>query len=105
MSVLPLLPILSGFLIGTSYIPFPPWASLFCFVPLWIYWNDCRTFRQVFVGGWMTGFVLALVGYYIGNNQELVQHYLHQILLGIGIFAVVLVAGYVFLKRRARREI
>ncbi len=24
-----LLPILSGILIGTSYIPFPPWASLF----------------------------------------------------------------------------
>ncbi len=47
--------------------------------------------------------VLALVGYYIGNNQELVQHYLHQILFGIGGFAVVLVAGYVFLKRRARR--
>ena len=49
--------------------------------------------------------VLALVGYYIGNNQELVQHYLHQIVLGIGIFAVVLVAGYVFFKRRAQREI
>ncbi len=48
--------------------------------------------------------VLALVGYYIGNNQELVQHYLHQILLGIGLFAVVLVAGYVFLKRRSQRE-
>ncbi len=47
--------------------------------------------------------VLALVGYYIGNNQELVQHYLHQILLGIGGFAAVLVAGYVFLKRRAKR--
>ena len=48
--------------------------------------------------------VLALVGYYIGNNQELVQHYLHQILIGIGLFAVVLVAGYVFLKRRSQRE-
>ncbi len=48
--------------------------------------------------------VLALVGYYIGNNQELVQHYLHQILVGIGLFAVVLVTGYVFLKRRAQRE-
>lgn len=44
--------------------------------------------------------VLALVGYYIGNNQELVQQYLHQILLGIGIFAVVIVIGYVALKRR-----
>ena len=48
--------------------------------------------------------VLALVGYYIGNNQELVQHYLHQILVGITVFAVILVAGYVFLKRRLQRE-
>ncbi len=60
-------------------------------------------FTGLGAGLWVV--VLALVGYYIGNNQELVQHYLHQILLGIGVFAVVLVAGYVFLKRRAQREI
>ena len=59
-------------------------------------------FTTLGAGLWVI--VLALVGYYIGNNQELVQHYLHQILLGIGIFAVVLVAGYVFLKKRAKRE-
>ncbi len=59
-------------------------------------------FTALGAGLWVI--VLALVGYYIGNNQELVQHYLHQILLGIGIFAVVLVAGYVFLKKRAKRE-
>jgi membrane protein DedA with SNARE-associated domain len=44
--------------------------------------------------------ILALVGYYIGNNQELVNQYLHQILVGIGIFAVLLVTGYVVVKRR-----
>ncbi len=60
-------------------------------------------FTGLGAGLWVV--VLALVGYYIGNNQELVQHYLHQILLGIGVFAVVLVAGTVFLKRRAQREI
>ena len=60
-------------------------------------------FTALGAGLWVI--VLALVGYYIGNNQELVQHYLHQILLGIGIFAVVLVAGYVFLKKRAKLEV
>ncbi|HHL33003.1 MAG TPA: DedA family protein [Desulfobulbaceae bacterium] len=60
-------------------------------------------FTTLGAGLWVI--VLALVGYYIGNNQELVQHYLHQILLGIGIFAVVLVAGYVFLKKRAKLEV
>ena len=35
-----LLPVLSGIFIGTSYIPFPPWASLFCFVPLWLFWQQ-----------------------------------------------------------------
>ena len=44
--------------------------------------------------------ILALVGYYIGNNQELVNQYLHQILVGIGIFAVLLITGYVVVKRR-----
>jgi len=29
-----LLPILTGLFIGTSYIPFPPWAILFGLVPL-----------------------------------------------------------------------
>ena len=33
-----LLPILSGVLLGTSYTPFPPWALLFAFLPLWSLW-------------------------------------------------------------------
>lgn len=44
--------------------------------------------------------VLALVGYYIGNNQELVSQYLHEILLGIGAFALLLVTGYIIVKRK-----
>ena len=44
--------------------------------------------------------VLALLGYFIGNNQELMNQYLHQIVLGTVGFAVILVAGYVLLKRR-----
>jgi membrane protein DedA with SNARE-associated domain len=44
--------------------------------------------------------VLALLGYFIGNNQELMNQYLHQLILAIVGFAVILVAGYVLLKRR-----
>jgi apolipoprotein N-acyltransferase len=58
------LPILSGVLIGTTYIPFPPWASLFCFVPLWIYTLENQdSYKRVFFGGWITGFVLTLIGF------------------------------------------
>ncbi len=55
--------ILSGILIGTSYIPFPPWALFFCFVPLWIQWSKAKTFKEVFISGWITQFVLTLIGF------------------------------------------
>ena len=58
-----LLPVLSGFLIGTSYIPFPPWASLFCFVPLWIFWFQQKDLKNVVLGGWITSFIFTLIGF------------------------------------------
>jgi len=57
------LPVLSGILIGTSYIPFPPWASLFGFVPLWLFWSRQTRFRDVFLGGLTTSFVFTLIGF------------------------------------------
>ena len=67
-------PILSGFLIGTSYIPFPPWALLFGQVPLWLFWLDTLENREsftkkqllwrVFVGGWITQYILTLIGFH-----------------------------------------
>jgi len=58
-----LLPVLSGVLIGTSYIPFPPWASLFCFVPLWIFWQQQSSLKSVFLGGLLTSFIFTLIGF------------------------------------------
>ncbi len=58
-----LLPILSGVFIGTSYIPFPPWASLFCFIPLWIFWKHQNSFKAVLLGGWLTSFVFTIIGF------------------------------------------
>ena len=57
------LAILSGILIGTSYIPFPPWAIFFCFVPLWKIWLEEISPKQIFFTGWITQFVLTLIGF------------------------------------------
>ncbi len=57
------LAILSGILIGTSYIPFPPWAVFFGFVPLWYCWLRAESTAQIFWTGWATQFVLTLIGF------------------------------------------
>lgn len=56
-------PLLSGILIGTSYIPFPPWSALFCFVPLWIFWSRATSLRAVFLAGLFCAFVFTLIGF------------------------------------------
>lgn len=57
------LPMLSGFFIGTSYIPFPPWASLFGFVPLWLFWSRQTELKPVIFGGVITAFVFTMIGF------------------------------------------
>jgi len=58
-----LLPVLSGVLIGTSYIPFPPWASVFCFIPLWIFWEQQTRLRNVILSGILSTFIFTLIGF------------------------------------------
>lgn len=58
------LPILSGFLIGTSYIPFPPWALFFCVVPLFVFWTKENSLKKIFIGGWLTQFFLNAIGFH-----------------------------------------
>lgn len=59
------LPILSGFLVGTSYIPLPPWALFFALVPLFYFWASPSLGRkQALIGGWITQFILNLVGFH-----------------------------------------
>lgn len=64
--------ILSGVLVGTSYIPFPPWALIFCYAPLWVFATDeKRTLAQNFWAGWVTQFVLSLIGFHwIANTAH-----------------------------------
>lgn len=58
-------PLVSGFLIGTTYIPFPPWALLFCYVPLWIFLvQGEKTLKQIFFGAWITQIFLTMIGFH-----------------------------------------
>lgn len=50
-------------MIGTSYIPFPPWAIFFCFVPLWNEWLNESESKKVFLSGWIAQFFLTLIGF------------------------------------------
>ncbi len=66
------LPIVSGFLIGTTYIPFPPWALVFCQVPLWFFWvQNSSNPQRVFWGGWITQFILNLIGFHWVANTAI----------------------------------
>jgi len=57
--------LLSGILVGTSYIPFPPWAVIFCYTPLWLYaTEDSKSAKDSFWAGWLTQFVLSLIGFH-----------------------------------------
>lgn len=86
-----ILPLLSGVLIGTSYIPFPPWAGLFCFIPLWLHWAKQKTLKKVFLAGCLTAFVFTLIGF------NWVAYLLHEFahlnwffsVLGLLLFALV----------------
>ncbi len=57
--------ILSGLIIGTSYIPFYPWGLFFSYLPLW-YWVffHAKTPREAFTAGWVTQFTLTLIGFH-----------------------------------------
>ena len=61
-------------------------------------------FTALGAGIWVV--VLALSGYLIGNNQELIGQYLQQIMLGIAFLCLLLVIGYVFFrKKRSKQQI
>lgn len=58
-------PLASGFLIGLTYIPFPPWAVTFGYAPLWIsIIKKNFSLKETFIAGWITQFVLTLIGFH-----------------------------------------
>jgi apolipoprotein N-acyltransferase len=59
------LPILSGILIGFSWIPFPAWLTWIAWTPLFFWMSSPnRTLRETFWGAWWTQFILSLIGFH-----------------------------------------
>lgn len=70
------LPIVAGLFIGTSYIPFPPWAIFFGLAPLFLFWAQAKTPGQAFLAGWLAQFVLNLIGFHwIANTAIEFGHF------------------------------
>ncbi|RMG56910.1 MAG: DedA family protein [Gammaproteobacteria bacterium] len=58
-------------------------------------------FTSLGAGIWVV--ILALVGYFIGNNHQLIGQYLHQILLVVLTGCLLLVAAYIWWQRKRYR--
>ena len=59
----PTLSMLSGILVGTSTIPFPPWALFFCLCPLMWLWLKESPLR-VFLYTSLSFFIASIVGFF-----------------------------------------
>lgn len=60
------LALLTGVLVGTSYIPYPPWAIAFCYLPLWwatVKASEGKSLKFIFFLGWISQFTLTLLGF------------------------------------------
>ncbi len=55
-------------------------------------------FTALGAGIWVV--ILALTGYLIGNNQQLIAQYLHQIVIALVALCLLLVAGYIFFRKK-----
>jgi apolipoprotein N-acyltransferase len=77
------LAVLSGVLIGTSWIPFPPWALLFCMIPLWWQLSQETSLKSAFWAGWWTQFVLTLIGFFWIAYVTVVFGYMHWTVGGL----------------------
>ena len=54
--------ILTGILIPASYMPFPPWAVFFCFIPLWNFALKQNTLKTILIGGWLCQVFITVCG-------------------------------------------
>jgi len=58
-------------------------------------------FTSLGAGIWVS--VLAFLGYYFGENEDLIKKYLHLILFGFGIFLALILAIYTKKKKKANK--
>ncbi len=79
--------ILSGLLIGTSYIPLPPWALFFCLTPLWFTWLKETSKKRIFFTGWIAQFLLVIIGFHWVPHTIVEFGHMPSIIGLLGLFA------------------
>ena len=57
------LALLSGCLMGSSYIPFPPWALFFYYVPLWLFTLKHQRLKPILIGAWLCQCIGTSIGF------------------------------------------
>lgn len=88
------LALLSGVLTGTSYIPYPPWAVAFCYIPLWwaILRADQLSLKKIFALGWITQFTLTILGF---NWIYFTAREFGHLPVSLSLLAVILFAAFI----------
>ncbi|PWU18677.1 MAG: apolipoprotein N-acyltransferase [Bdellovibrio sp.] len=56
--------ILSALLLGSSYIPLPPWALFFCWVPIWRDVIEEKSLKRIFLKGWVLQVIAISIGFH-----------------------------------------
>lgn len=63
--------LISGILVGTSYMPFWPWALPLAYLPLWISSLRLNSISQIWWQAWVTQFTLTLIGFHwVGHTAH-----------------------------------
>jgi apolipoprotein N-acyltransferase len=63
--------LLTGVLVGTSNVPFVPWAILVCWIPLWAQLRRPLSWTTAFQQAWLSQFVLSLMGFsWLGRTVQ-----------------------------------
>ncbi|MGE0631943.1 MAG: apolipoprotein N-acyltransferase [Pseudobdellovibrionaceae bacterium] len=89
------LPILTAFLLVTSFIPFPPWALFLGWTPLMWFWiSRTKTWKEVFWGGWITQFTFSMIGFHWIAHTA---HEFGQIPWGVAILVLLIFSTLVHL--------
>jgi membrane protein DedA with SNARE-associated domain len=66
--------------------------------------NHLRFTLYTTVGAALWVSILSWIGYFIGQNQELIVKYSHEAVLGVVVFSAILVSVYVAVHRRKSRK-
>lgn len=83
--------LLSGILVGISFVPFPVFTVFFCWIPLWFFLTKQTNLKSVVIGSWISSFTITLIG---SNWVAYTAHTFGGFSWAISIFALALFCSF-----------